>query len=716
MFVSVLVEIKSKKVDKTFSYHVPDFLEKDISVGKRVLVPFGKIKFEGYVLDIINDPLIETKDIIDVLDSFSVLNEEMLELGKYMKEKTISSLSACYDTMLPKAYKAQRKSLVNDKNISYLYLNKIDENLNDSQKKIISLFKDERILKSDALKISVSSTNTLIKKGIVIEKKEKVNRFRIDNFDKRKEVVLNEEQNKAINSIKNCLNTEKTFLLHGVTGSGKTEVYLSVIDEVLKSGKSSIVLVPEISLTPQFVSRFYSKFKDTIAVLHSGLSDGEKKDEWQKIINKEVKIVIGARSAIFAPLDNIGIIIMDECHSESYNQDSSPRYHTIDIALFRQKRHHCPIVLGSATPLISDMARALKGVYTYIPLKNRVNNMYPDIKIVDMEEEARKGYHIISRELISKIKEKIALNEQVMLLLNRRGHSTNITCSNCGFTYKCPYCDITLTYHKSSKSMRCHYCGYTKFVDAKCPKCHEESLNYLGLGTEKLEEYLKNNIKDAKIIRMDRDSTSKKGSHEKITKDFLDGKYNILLGTQMISKGLDFNNVTLVGIISADSSLNIPSYKSLENTFDLLSQASGRAGRSNKRGEVLIQTYNKDNHIFAYIKNNDYLSFYKEEMHNRKLLKYPPYYFLVTIIIKSKDYKLASEESIKVKNYLTDNLSKESIVLGPSTSNMFIVNKTYHFEVLTKYRFDDKIYTVLKDLDDIYVSNRFVDISFIFEE
>ena len=273
--------------------------------------------------------------------------------------------------------------------------------------------------------------------------------------------------------------------------------------------------------------------------------------------------------------------------------------------------------------MISDMARALKGVYTYIPLKNRVNNMYPDIKIVDMEEEARKGYHIISRELISKIKEKI-------------------------FTYKCPYCDITLTYHKSSKSMRCHYCGYTKFVDTKCPKCHEESLNYLGLGTEKLEEYLKNNIKDARIIRMDRDSTSKKGSHEKITKDFLDGKYNILLGTQMISKGLDFNNVTLVGIISADSSLNIPSYKSLENTFDLLSQASGRAGRSNKKGEVLIQTYNKDNHIFTYIKNNDYLSFYKEEMHNRKLLKYPPYYFLVTIIIKSKDYKL--ELKVKIIN------------------------------------------------------------------
>ena len=416
--------------------------------------------------------------------------------------------------------------------------------------------------------------------------------------------------------------------------------------------------------------------------------------------------MIGTRSAIFAPLNNIGIIIIDEEHSDTYKQDSTPRYNAIDIAKERCKNYNCPLILGSATPSIDSMARAKKGVYKLLVMKNRaVNKGMPECIVVDMKEEVAKRNFTISEELDKEIKKVIDRNEQVILLLNRRGFSTIITCSNCGFTYTCPHCEISLTYHKSSNNLRCHYCGYTKIKDDICPNCHEKGLNYMGMGTEKLEEYIKEKYQ-TKVIRMDADTTANKGMHEKIIKAFRDGEYNILIGTQMISKGLDFPNCTLVGIINADTTLNIPDFRSSERTFQLISQAAGRSGRGEKSGKVIIQTYNSDNDTIKAVKNYDYEGFYQNEMSARKVLKYPPYYYLVSIKICSKDYKLASMNATKVRDYLKKRIDNASIILGPSTAASFRLKNVYRFGIIIKYRFDKTLKQVLKELDNIYATNK----------
>lgn len=712
MYVDVLVEIKNKHVDKTFTYKVPKSLEADVEVGKRVVVPFGKMTLEGYILNRKDQSDIETKEILEVIDEEPVLNVEMMTLGTFVQEKTLASLSACYGAMLPKALKAKKSVTLSKKMVSYLKLAMGYEEIyakltNDSQKRILELFQQEDlVLKKEANKISASAVKTMLKKEYIEQLEEEVYRYQLKEVEKEAKKIFTPSQEKAYQKIKEELNTEKVFLLHGVTGSGKTEVYLQLIEDVLNLGKTALVLVPEISLTSQLTERFHKRFGNNIAVLHSGLSDAERYDEWRKILREEVSIVIGARSAVFAPLKNIGIIIMDEEHSESYKQENNPRYHALDIAKKRAETHHCPVVLGSATPSLSSMARAIKGVYQYVPLLERANQKkLPNILIVDMALEVQNRHPILSRELECKIIEKLNKNEQVMLLLNRRGHSTTITCSNCGYTYRCPHCDISLTYHKSSNQLRCHYCGYTKYKDDRCPNCHEDALNYLGLGTEKLEEYLENVFPTARIIRMDRDSTTNKGMHEKIITDFYDHKYDILLGTQMVSKGLDFPHVSLVGILNADASLNIPDYRSNERTFSLLCQASGRAGRKDTTGEVIIQTFYPDNFIMQCVKEQNYQKFCKYELNIRKTLKYPPFYYLCNLTIRSKDYEEAVKEARKAKEFLETKLDKTSLLLGPTTANMFLVNKVYHFEILIKYKSDEKLISALKELDEMCLLN-----------
>ncbi len=705
MYVDVLVEIKAKQVDKTFTYLVPTKLQDKIKVGILVVVPFGKKKVEGYVLNIHhNIPDFETKMIIDIKNEEIVLNEELINLGYFLKEETLCSLSTCFNAMLPKALKAKSGNVVNKKYISYLSLVNKDGKFNLQQQKIIDLFKDNvEVLKKDAYLISESATKTLIKKGNIKEIKKEEYRYNLTNEEKDKPKKLNIEQQSAVDKISNYFNTSKTILLHGVTGSGKTEVYMHLIEKVLKQDKTALVLVPEISLTPQLILRFNKRFPKLIAVLHSHLSDGERFDEWRKIEKGECKIVIGARSAVFAPLKNLGIIILDEEHSDSYKQENNPKYQARKEAIKRSTYHNCPVILGSATPSLDSMARALKKRYEYVSITKRASGGdLPTISLVDMSEEAKNRHNILSRELEYKIIERLNKKEQVVLLLNRRGHSTIITCANCGFTYRCPYCDITLTYHKTNRHLRCHYCGYTKYVDDICPSCHEKSLNYYGLGTEKLEEYLKEVFPTAKVIRMDADTTTNKGVYEKIINDFQEGKYDILLGTQMVSKGLDFPNVSLVGIINADASLNIPEYKSNERSFALLTQASGRAGRSNIKGEVVIQTFNIMHPILKCVLNHNYQAYFNYEMKIRKTLKYPPYYYLVQIKLKSRDFNLVSSEIKKAKNYLEKNISKESIVLGPSPANPFLINGIYHYEILIKYRSDDKLIPALQELDKIY--------------
>ena len=717
MYVKVLIETRVKSNDMTFTYHVPSNVEDNLLIGKRVLVPFSNRTVEGFVLgyDAKTDDY-EIKDIIKIIDDEPVLNDELINLGIYMSKKYLCPLINCYQSMLPKALKAGVKNGGGIKKLLYVKLN--DNVINADVKvkrqlEIIDFLKDNKeVLKSSIQ--SKSSLSKLIEKGIVLEYYKETYR-KVETELDRKEILLTKEQKLVSKTIKSYLNKQLITLLYGVTGSGKTEVYIDVVKEVVKSGKSAIILVPEISLTPQITARFKGVFKDEIAILHSSLSDGERYDEYRKIIREEVSVVIGARSAIFAPLNNIGIIIIDEEHSESYKQENNPRYSTLDIAVERSKTHECPVILGSATPKIESYARAKKGYYQLLELPSRVNNKpLPKVSIVDMKKEIRKGNVIFSDELRNKINDRLIKKEQVMLLLNRRGYANYLTCNNCGFVFKCPNCDITLTYHKTSGMMRCHYCGYASKKLEVCPACKEKSIKQMGVGTEKLEEKIKEEFPLAKVLRMDADATSKKGSHNKIINSFNTGEYNVLVGTQMISKGLNFPCVTLVGVINADVSLNIPNFRSSEQTFSLLDQVIGRSGRADKEGEAVIQTFNPDHYSIICASNHDYKSFFNHEMYVRKKLNYPPFCFITLIKISSKDFNYGIGEAKKISNYLRQNL-KNTSVLGPSIASVLKVNNNYNFSVILKYKKEEKLYYFLNQIIKIYEGNAKIKVSLDFD-
>ena len=717
MYVKVLIETRVKSNDMTFTYHVPSNVEDNLLIGKRVLVPFSNRTVEGFVLgyDAKTDDY-EIKDIIKIIDEEPVLNDELINLGIYMSKKYLCPLINCYQSMLPKALKAGVKNGGGIKKLLYVKLNDNVVNADVKVKRqleIIDFLKDNKeVLKSSIQ--SKSSLGKLIEKGIVLEYYKETYR-KVETELDRKEILLTKEQNLVSKTIKSYLNKQLVTLLYGVTGSGKTEVYIDVVKEVVKSGKSAIILVPEISLTPQITARFKGVFKDEIAILHSSLSDGERYDEYRKIIRKEVSVVIGARSAIFAPLNNIGIIIIDEEHSESYKQENNPRYSTLDIAVERSKTHECPVILGSATPKIESYARAKKGYYQLLELPSRVNNKpLPKVSIVDMKKEIRKGNVIFSDELRNKINDRLIKKEQVMLLLNRRGYANYLTCNNCGFVFKCPNCDITLTYHKTSGMMRCHYCGYASKKLEVCPACKEKSIKQMGVGTEKLEEKIKEEFPLAKVLRMDADATSKKGSHNKIINSFNTGEYNVLVGTQMISKGLNFPCVTLVGVINADVSLNIPNFRSSEQTFSLLDQVIGRSGRADKEGEAVIQTFNPDHYSIICASNHDYKSFFNHEMYVRKKLNYPPFCFITLIKISSKDFNYGIGEAKKISNYLRQNL-KNTSVLGPSIASVLKVNNNYNFSVILKYKKEEKLYYFLNQIIKIYEGNAKIKVSLDFD-
>ena len=714
MYAEVLIEYPTKKIDKYFTYKIPEFLKEIVNVGMKVKVPFGTKTINGFVMNLKNDysGSYELKEIIDVVDKELILNDELMKLGLYLQEKTLCPLISAYQTMLPSSLKIKDNDTNYNFYKTYITLNKSKEEIkeylinykkNNKQSELLNiLLENDKVLKKDC---SSNVVKVLKEKKLIKEIKEQ--EYRINKIN-NSEVIkhpLNEEQQKVYNEISNTKNFE-TFLLEGVTGSGKTEVYLNLIDNVVKNGKTAIILVPEITLTMQIVNRFYEWFGSSVAIFHSVLSNGEKYDEYLKILRKEVSVVVGTRSAVFTPLQNLGLIIIDEEHSDTYKQDNTPRYNAIDIAKKRCEFYNVPLVLGSATPTLETRARAIKGVYKHLFMNRRAgNSILPNVEIVDMVNEIKKKNFIFSDKLKTEINNRLLCGEQIIILLNRRGYSTTINCSNCGYTYKCPNCDITLTYHKSTNNLRCHYCGYTILKNDNCPNCKEDGLNYLGLGTEKVEFELNKLFPDAKVIRMDQDTTSKKGSHEKIINDFKEKKYDILLGTQMISKGLDFPYVTLVGIINADTTLNIPDFRSNEKTFALLYQASGRAGRSNLPGMVILQTYNPDNFVLNCVKNNDFNAFYDYEMNIRKMLKYSPYYYLVSLKIISNDYNKALENAGKVYKYLKNNIDSNSIVLGPTTASLFKFNNMYRFQIIVKYKFDDKLMSVLKKLDEIFVND-----------
>ena len=538
----------------------------------------------------------------------------------------------------------------------------------------------------------------------VIEKEVSRSETYFENVSATSALVLNEEQKVAVQAITQQIgHTGNPFLLEGVTGSGKTEVYLQVIQEALSRGKTAIMLVPEISLTPQVTNRFISRFGKKVAILHSGLSNGEKYDEWRKVERGEAQVVVGARSAIFAPLKNIGAIIVDEEHEASYKQDSNPRYHARDVALLRAKYNQAVLVLGSATPSLESRARAGKGVYHFLQLTKRANPQaqIPEVEIVDFRDYiGQNEASDFTPVLLEAIKDRLEKKEQVVLMLNRRGYSSFVMCRECGAVDSCPNCDISLTLHMDTKSMNCHYCGFSKVIPHSCPNCSSRSIRYYGTGTQKAYDELAEAFPQARILRMDVDTTRKKGSHEQILKKFEERHADILLGTQMIAKGLDFPNVTLVGVLNADTALNLPAFRSSERTFQLLTQVAGRAGRAEKAGHVIIQSYNPRHYAIVFAKNQDYEGFYAYEMGVRRQLSYPPYYFTVGITLSHKIEAEVIKKSYEVLNLIRSGLSNKVQVLGPTPKPIARTHNLYHYQLIIKYRFEEHLQDVLNQVLD----------------
>ncbi|TFB23261.1 primosomal protein N' [Filobacillus milosensis] len=554
------------------------------------------------------------------------------------------------------------------------------------------------------LNITKAPIDALVKKGLLKIEQKEVYRdpFEGKNNESTTPLTLTNYQKQAITPILNAIDDEQhhTFLLHGVTGSGKTEIYLQSIQRVLDKGEEAIVLVPEIALTPQMVSRFKARFGDEVAVLHSGLSQGEKYDEWRKIHRKEVRVVVGARSAIFAPFENIGIIIIDEEHEQTYKQEDYPKYHAREVAKQRAAHHNCPVVLGSATPTLESFARASKGVYHLLELTERVNEQsMPEVEIVDMRQELHQGNRsMFSQALTDQINQRLENNEQVVLMLNRRGYSTFVMCRDCGETINCNHCDISMTYHRKFNKLKCHYCSDERPMPNVCPNCESDAIRFFGTGTQKVEEALNIHFPDARVIRMDVDTTSRKGAHEKLLNQFGNHEADILLGTQMIAKGLDFKNVTLVGVIAADSMLHLPDFRASEKSFQLLTQVSGRAGRHELPGQVVVQTYTPEHYSVQLASQYDYSAFYEKEMEVRRQFQYPPYFYLALINISHDNHVAAIEASKQVATIIAQNTTGNCQLMGPTPSPMLRIKNRYRYQCMLKYKKREYVDDALKEV------------------
>ncbi|OFK00023.1 primosomal protein N' [Streptococcus sp. HMSC071D03] len=544
---------------------------------------------------------------------------------------------------------------------------------------------------------SREQVNFFVEQGAltILQKEVQRSAAYFEGIESNQALELNPEQKVACEAVAGAIGKQHSpFLLQGITGSGKTEVYLQIIQGALDMGKTAIVLVPEISLTPQMTERFIARFGEQVAILHSGLSNGEKYDEWRKVERGDAQVVVGARSAIFAPLKNLGVIIIDEEHEASYKQDSNPRYHARDVALLRAQYNQAALVLGSATPSLESRARAGKGVYQHLRLTQRANPLasIPEVQLIDFRDYiGQNETSNFTPPLIEAIQDRLDKKEQVVLMLNRRGYSSFVMCRECGTVDTCPNCDISLTLHMDTKTMNCHYCGFSKEIPHVCPNCQRRSIRYYGTGTQKAYDELTELFPEARILRMDVDTTRKKGSHQALLDQFGKGEADILLGTQMIAKGLDFPNVTLVGVLNADTALNLPDFRSSERTFQLLTQVAGRAGRAEKAGQVLIQSYNPQHYAIRFAKDQDYEGFYAYEMGIRRQLGYPPYYFTIGITLSHKKEEEVLKRAYQVMEILRSGLSDASIILGPTPKPIARTHNLYHYQILIKYRLEDDL-------------------------
>ncbi|SHJ58083.1 primosomal protein N' [Tepidibacter formicigenes] len=670
------MRVDNYKVVKLIKKEFDNLNKKEIKVLDEIMKNKGKIKVE----------ILKTK-----------LDNSVENIIKKLKDKGIVNISWEY------------KSIKNEKYIYNINLNILDDEADETvdnlikkrafkQADIINFLKNNQNVEindlMDLLNISKSSIKSLEEKGLItIEKLDYYRKPKTNYEVKNKKINLNEEQLKVISKLKKSMDKENKnpFLLYGVTGSGKTEIYLNIIEEALKKNLDSIVLVPEISLTPQTIARFKNKFKDIIAVLHSKLSNGEKYDEYRRIKEGNAKIVIGARSALFAPCNNLGVIIIDEFHESSYKSEMNPKYNSIEVAKQISKTENCILILGSATPPIEAYYKCKVGEYELLELKNRANNKeMPSIEVVDMKEELNNGNKsIFSKSLFEAIKENLQNNNQTILFLNRRGYASFVSCRKCGYIFKCSNCEISLTYHKRKNVGKCHYCGYEMNIPKECPDCESNYIKEFGIGTQKIEEEVKKYFKDAKVLRMDKDTTSKKGAHEEILNKFKNKEADILIGTQMIGKGLDFENVTLVGILAADMILNFPDFRSSERTFQIINQVAGRAGRAHLNGRVILQSYDTEHYSIEYAVNYDYEGFYKDEIKIRNAFNYIPFNNLISIVIYGKNEKKVINNIQKLYDSIIYILRKRGyenfdFILGPNPCPISKINLNYRWQILLK--------------------------------
>ena len=721
MIAQVIINSNVKNLNKIFDYNVPTNMEGTICVGDRILVPFGNKKTleEGFVIGVKEKSDFKVKDIAGIQEGIK-LTESNIELAKLMARRYFCNISDCIKLMLPPGTSTRvLENRIKDKTLNFVYLKKdIEEIEEDIENKVIKSEKQKRVLnfliqnegiQTVDLEVLTDTTSVVLK---ALEKKEYIeiveqkverNPFINKKITSTTNLKLTDEQQKAFNSINDAIikNEYKEALLYGVTGSGKTEIYLQLIGEVLKKEKTAIVLVPEISLTPQMVDRFIARFgEDKIAVLHSKLSIGERYDQWNKIKNGECKIVIGARSAIFAPVENLGLIIIDEEHDSSYKSETNPRYNAKELAGYMAKKNSIPLVLGSATPDVNTYYKAQKGQIELLKLTKRANeSSLPEVEIVDLRQELAKGNRsILSISLYEAIEENLKNKKQTILFLNRRGYSTFVMCRECGYTVKCKNCNITMTYHSKDNKLKCHYCGHEQKNLTECPECKSKNIRYFGTGTQRLEQEINKLFPNASTIRMDIDTVTKKNSHEEILNKFKNDNIDILIGTQMVVKGHHFPNVTLVGVIAADSSLYIEDYMANERTFQILTQVAGRAGRENTKGKVIIQTYNPENFAIECSQKQDYDIFYETEIELRKQLKYPPFCDIISIGITDTDETKIKTVSDKLYKYINNYIKKENLnilIYKPLPCPIDKIKNRYRWRIILKGKLNNKIIDII---------------------
>lgn len=715
IYAEIILNTEALEIDRPFTYLVTEALNDIIKIGQIVKVPFGAKNrtIEGFVLGIKKEDEVnidyKIKKISSITTKEPIVTKKDLELINFLRERYLCRYIDAFRLLIPvgimKGAKNKSKNVVIFKNGD---ISKIKNS--EGYKDILDFIENNsgKYNKSELtnkFNISTYKLNKLIENGLLETGEEIIYRYNTKSYEFDKQKKLTDEQNNAIEVINNS--SEKVFLLKGVTGSGKTEIYMRLVEKALVEGKSAIILVPEISLTPQMIERFKGRFGTDVALFHSKLSDGERFDEWYRVKAGKVRLVVGARSAIFLPAKNLGLIIIDEEHENTYKSDQNPKYQTKEVAEFISELYGCKVILGSATPTIDNYYRALSGEIKLVELKNRVDNKpMPTMEIVDMREELKNSNKsLFSRSLFDNINNTLKRGEQVILFLNRRGFSTFVSCRGCGYVFKCEDCDISMTYHKNG-FLVCHYCGKTKKESKECPKCQSKYVKFFGAGTERVEEEVRKYFTNARVIRMDVDTTRGKDSHEKIYNSFKKGEGDILIGTQMISKGLDFPNVTLVGVLAADMSINIPDYRSAERSFQIITQVGGRAGRGSKEGKVIIQTYTPEHYSLKYAVRYDYEGFYDKEFAIRGLMKYPPFGKILLINCTSKNETLLKtfmgDIDNKLKNIVKSEYDLE--LLGPIPCIISKIRENYRWQIIIKGDFTLNFAKNVKDI--LYDANK----------